>query len=491
MKKYVLGIDQSTQGTKALLFDENGSLAGREDLAHRQIINEKGWVEHDPEEIYNNTLEAVKKLLKQKAINPSDIETLGISNQRETVMAWNRETGKPVYNAIVWQCARGQDICRRMEAKGCGSRIKESTGLPLSPYFSAAKLAWIMEHVPEAKILADKKMLCCGTMDSWLVFCLTGKKVFKTDYSNASRTQLFNIRTLKWDADICELFGIPVQSLPEVTDSNGRFGETDFGGILSRSIPIRAVMGDSHGALFGQGCTKEGMIKATYGTGSSVMMNIGKKPIFSSRVATSLAWSMDGTVDYVLEGNINYTGAVISWLKDDLQLIESPLETEELAYRANKEDKTYLVPAFSGLGAPYWNGAAKALICGMTRVTKKAEIVRAALDCIAYQVTDVIESMAKAADCTIQALRVDGGPTRNRYLMQFQSDVAEIPVEIPGIEELSGMGAAYAAGIAVGIYDKTQIFDAVQRKRFLPEMDRENRDIKYQGWKKAIDRTLV
>lgn len=491
MKKYVLGIDQSTQGTKALLFDQEGSLLCRCDLPHKQYIDEKGWVEHDPEEIYNNTVQTVKNLVEKAGIDKNEIAVLGISNQRETAMVWERATGKPVYNAVVWQCARGAAICEEIEKEGNGELVRSHTGLQLSPYFSAAKIAWVLQNVEGAAEKAAKGELCCGTIDSWLVYKLTGGKEFRTDYSNASRTQMFNITSLSWDEEVCGLFKIPTCCLAEVTDSDGEFGVTDFDGYLDMPIPIRGVLGDSHGALFGQGCIEKGMIKTTYGTGSSIMMNIGKNPVFSKRVVTSLAWKLDGEVNYVLEGNINYTGAVITWLKDDLELISSPAETEALALSANPNDRTYLVPAFTGLGAPYWDSEATGVISGVTRTTKRAEVVRAGLDCIAYQITDVIEAMSEESGIQIGELRVDGGPTRNKYLMQFQSDMAHVTVQVPSAEELSGIGAAYAAGIAAGIYTKEEVFAKMSRTKFQPKMDKELRDEKYNGWKKAVSQVLT
>lgn len=490
MSRYVLGIDQSTQGTKALLFDEEGTLICRTDLPHKQYINEKGWVEHDPEEIYANTLAVVKNLVEKAGINKNDLAVLGISNQRETAMVWNHTTGKPVYNAVVWQCARGAQICEEIEKAEDADMIRSHTGLQLSPYFSAAKIAWVLKNVGGVQELADKGELCCGTIDSWLVYKLTGGKEFRTDYSNASRTQMFNISELKWDKQVCGLFGIPMSALPEVTDSDGDYGITDFDGYLDHEIPIRGVLGDSHGALFGQGCVETGMIKSTYGTGSSIMMNIGDKPVFSNRVVTSLAWKLGGEVNYVLEGNINYTGAVITWLKDDLELISSPGETEQLAKESNPADKSYLVPAFTGLGAPYWDSEATGILTGMTRTTKRKEIVRAALDCIAYQITDVIKAMSTESGIDISELRVDGGPTKNKYLMQFQSDIAHVTVQVPSSEELSGIGAAYAAGIAAGIYNKKEVLNKMTRIRFTPQMQPEERAQKYAGWKNAVEQVL-
>ncbi len=328
-------------------------------------------------------------------------------------------------------------------------------------------------------------------MDSWVIYQLTGHKSYKTDYSNASRTQLFNIFDLEWDGEICAAFGIDPQNLAEVCDSDSDFGETDFEGMLPHPVPIHGVLGDSHGSLFGQGCLHPGMIKATYGTGSSIMMNIGKQPVLSTHgVVTSLAWKIGGKVDYVLEGNLNYTGAVITWLKDSLKLIQSPGETEALAREALKEDSLYLVPAFTGLGAPYWDSHAAAAILGMTRTTGKAELVRAAVECIAYQIAEVVEAMSEDAGIKVDELRVDGGPTKNAYLMQFQSDIAAAIVQIPDAEELSGIGPAYAAGIALGLWDES-IFAKLKRVKYEPSMEEGLREQKYKGWKEAVWKVLA
>ncbi|MFT3985037.1 MAG: glycerol kinase [Lachnospiraceae bacterium] len=492
MEKYIIGIDQSTQGTKALLFDSTGKLLGREDLLHEQLINDKGWVSHDASQIYENTVSVVQKLVEKTNIDKQQIAGIGISNQRETSVAWNKMTGEPIDHAIVWQCARAKDLCRKIEEAGAAEEIRRKTGLFLSPYFPASKFAWFLKNRPEAKTLAQKGELCLGTIDSWLVYRLTGGRCFRTDYSNASRTQLFNLYTLSWDQEICDLFQIPISCLPQVMDSNGDFGETDLEGYFDRPVPIRGVLGDSHGALFGQGCHKKGMVKSTYGTGSSIMMNIGEIPVLSSHgVVTSLAWGIDGTVEYVLEGNINYTGAVVTWLIQELKLIQSAAETEALADMANKEDQTYLVPAFSGLGAPYWDSDATASISGLTRTTGKAEIVRAGLDCIAYQITDIVQAMGQDAGIPIRELRVDGGPTRNRYLMQFQSDIAGVTVQVPEAEELSGIGAAYMAGIALGVFDRDGVFTHMSRKTYVPMMEDDVKNKKYAGWKAAVGRVLT
>lgn len=491
-KKYMLGVDQSTQGTKALLFDAEGDLICRTDMPHEQIINEKGWVEHNPIEIYNNTIAVIKAVVEKAGINKEEIAGLGISNQRETSVVWNKTTGEPVYNAIVWQCARGEAICQRIaQTEGSAKMVQEHTGLQLSPYFSAAKIAWVLENVEGAKALADAHDICHGTIDSWLVYKLTGGN-YKTDYSNASRTQMYDVRNLTWDKEVCGLFGIDTENLAQVCDSNGFYGETDFDGYLDAKIPIHGVLGDSHGALFGQGCLNPGMTKSTYGTGSSVMMNIGEKPVFSDKgVVTSLAWGMDGKVNYVLEGNINYTGAVISWIQNDLKLIESAKVTQSLAESANPADKTYLVPAFTGLGAPYWDSNATGIICGITRTTGQAEMVKAALECIAYQITDIVKVMGEDAGVELEELRVDGGPTKNGYLMQFQSDMLGIPVQVPDAEELSGIGAAYAAGLALGMYDKEKVFARMNRTRFDKKMSDEVQQEKYAGWKDAVKLVLT
>ena len=484
--KFIISIDQSTQGTKALLFDGSGSLIRRTDKAHKQIVNEKGWVSHDPEEIYRNTIEVVTRLVTEAGIAKEQIAGVGISNQRETSLAWERSTGAPLGQAIVWQCARAADICERVEKLGAAEQIRARTGMNLSPYFPASKIAWILEHVDGAKEKAAAGDICHGTIDSWLIYRLTGRTSYKTDYSNASRTQLFNIFTLRWDEEICGLFGIDPANLAEVCDSNADFGETDFEGLLPRPVPIHGVLGDSHGSLFGQGCRKPGMIKSTYGTGSSIMMNIGEEPVLSTHgVVTSLAWSMSGKVNYVLEGNLNYTGAVITWLKDDLKLISSPQETEALAREAVKDDRLYLVPAFSGLGAPYWDSRAAAAIVGMTRTTGRAEVARAGVECIAYQITDIVKAMSEDAKVKVEELRVDGGPTRNSYLMQFQSDIAKAAVQVPDSEELSGIGPAYAAGLALGVWDES-IFNKLKRVKYEPKMDGALRDRKYEGWKSAV-----
>ena len=402
MASYLIAIDQSTQSTKALLFDSQGHICLRVDRPHRQIIDERGYVEHDPEEIYQNLLALIPELIEKTGVDPKEIAAVSISNQRETSVMWERATGKPVYNAVVWQCARGAAICDSLEDHA--ETVQQKTGLKLSPYFSAAKLAWIMRNVPGIKERAEKGEICCGTMDSYVVFRLTGGKEFRTDDSNASRTQLFNIHTLQWDEELLSLFGIPACCMAQLTDSDGLFGYTDFGGALPAPVPIHCVMGDSHAALFAQGCLTEGMLKVGYGTGSSIMMNIGEKPILSQRgIVTSLAWKLKGQVNYILEGNVNYSGAIVTWLKDQAGLLKTAAESQALAEQANPSDKTYLVPAFSGLGAPYWRSDVSAAFIGMSRTTGRAELVRAGLEAIAYQITDIVQS-GTSGSCSFKAI---------------------------------------------------------------------------------------
>ncbi len=489
-EQYVIGIDQSTQGTKAILINEQGEIVEKAYLPHEQIISPEGWVSHDGEEIYRNTVTVACSLVERSGIDKGNVAAIGISNQRETVIAWDRESGHPVAPAIVWQCARGKEVTDSFLDAAFAASVREKTGLPLSPYFSAAKAGWLMRHSARARELSQRGRLCIGTIDSWLVFLLTGGAVFKTDVSNASRTQLLDLRALQWDRELCEVFGVPMSALAEITDSNGDFGSTTLEGFFDAPVPIRAVLGDSHAALFGQSCTQPGMAKATYGTGSSIMMNVG--PVFrqsESGLVTSLAWGIDGTVDYVLEGNINYSGAVITWLQKDLGVIRSARETASIASEANPADTTYLVPAFSGLGAPYWNEDAHAVICGMSRTTGRAELVKAALESIGYQVADILRAMEKDSGLTLTELRVDGGPTANEYLMQFQSDISRTNVRVPQAEELSGIGAAMLAGITLGVYDAYTLKANRTKAIYSPGMTEEERIKKYNGWKNAVAMT--
>lgn len=488
MKKqnYILAVDQSTQGTKALLFDENARLSQRYDLPHKQIVSDTGYVEHDGEEIYNNMLLAVKQVINESGIDQGAIKAMAISNQRETGIMWGKN-GKPLYNAVVWQCARGQQICAKLAQQGKAEQIQQKTGLKLSPYFTAAKLSWLLQNVSEIKNAFKENNLLAGTMDAYLVYRLTGNHA--TDYSNASRTQLFNIDTLQWDTQLCSAFAVPQEILPRVQDSNSVFGYTDIEGILPNKIPICGIMGDSHAALYAQGCIKNGMAKGTYGTGSSVMINTGEARLYSDTLVTSLAWQIDGKPSYVLEGNINYTGAAITWLVENLQLIQNAKEVEPLAQSVENNGGVYLVPALSGLGAPYWNSDAKAMLCGMSRTTTKAHIARAVEECIAYQITDIVNE-ARKAGVELNQLRADGGPTKDKLLMQFQADQLQMPVMASTTVELSGAGVAYAAGIKIGVFTQEVVNKAYEAIEYVQSSTKEDAYALYKGWKNAVKATL-
>ena len=482
----ILSIDQSTSATKGLVWALDGQLLGRADVPHKQITNDQGWIEHNPVEILTNTYKAAKKALEAAKVSPEAIKVIGIANQRETAVCWDRKTGLPLYNAIVWQCARATDITAIVKAAGLEQNIQKHTGLPLSPYFSAAKFGWIVKHIPEAAASLKENRLCCGTIDSWLIFKLTGE--FKTDYSNASRTQLFNLPALDWDTPIAEAFGLKSTCLPQVCMSDSHFGMTDLGGLLPKPVPLHGVLGDSHGALFGNQCFEPFTAKATYGTGSSVMMSAGQTPLQAADgIATSIAWGINKKVEYVLEGNINYTGAIIKWLAEDIGLIDSPKSAGPIAQTVPDTGGVYLIPAFTGLGAPYFNNDARAAFIGMNRATKKAHLVRAAEESIAYQIRDVVEVINQCAKSPISVLRADGGPTKDSFLMGFQADTLNIPIEISNTEELSGMGAAFCAAIGAGLTDRETIFANQSRHRIEPSMDSPTRGRLYSGWKEAIN----
>lgn len=489
--KYILAIDQSTSGTKAILFDSYADLIARTSVEHKQFYPKPGWVEHDPEEILHNTYNAVELLLKKNKINTSDVSSIAITNQRETVVVWDKKTGKPVYNAIVWQCNRGAEICDELISRGYEKFIFEKTGLNINPYFSASGVKWILKNVEGAAQSANEGHLLLGTIDSWLIWNFTSGKVHATDYTNASRTLLFNIHSLNWDPELLELFNIPKVMMPEVLPCDGQFGTTNLNGLIPE-VPIAGVIGDSHGALAGQMCFSQGMGKATYGTGSSIMMNIGEKPLTAPKgLVTSIGFAAKGKIFYVFEGNIHYTGATIKWLQDELQLINSAEETEALADSIEDTDDVYLVPAFTGLGAPWWDNNARALICGMNRGTKKAHIVRAALESIAYQVKDLI-ILINESGAKLQELRVDGGPTRNNFLMQFQADVLQTKINRSKIEEASALGAVLMNGFALKRWEDFKEVAAIRAGNdyILPEMPVSKVDKFYNGWKKAVKLSL-
>jgi glycerol kinase len=492
-EQYILTIDQGTSATKAILFNQKGQVVDRCNKAHKQYYPNPGWVEHDPEEIYENTLQVIKDILDKTSLTGQQIIALAITNQRETVLVWEKQTGKPIHNAVVWHCNRASNICNRLIEQGYEKKVKEKTGLVLSAYFSASKIKWILDNVKGARKKAAEGKLMYGTVDSWLIWKLTNGKSHATDYSNASRTQLFNIKEMKWDEELLQIFNIPQTMAPEIKYSDEIFGYTTINGILNKEIPITGVMGDSHAALFGQKCFKKGMAKATYGTGSSVMMNIGGKMLQSSHgLVTSIAWGMNKQVEYVFEGNINCTGATIEWLVKDLELITDAKMSGKIASSIESTEGVYLVPAFVGLSAPYWNSEAKASILGISRGTKKAHIVRAAEESIAYQVKDIVDLMAKESDVEVKDLRVDGGPTRDTFLMQFQANILGVRLVCNQIEELSAMGSAFMAGIAKGFWNSKEEIEELRTSsiNYNCKMDNRKRDILYKGWKEAVKRTL-
>ena len=493
-EKYILAIDQSTSATKVILFDGRANLVHRISLPHQQYYPADGFVEHDPEEIFENTVKGMTEILQLKGLKASDLAVVSITNQRETSLIWDKTTGKPIANAAVWQCQRGTEFCNQLNERGLGPKIQGKTGLIIDPYFSASKLCWIMKNVSGAKEKAQKGDLLLGTMDSWLLWKLTNGKVHTTDYSNACRTMLFNINTLKWDQELISIFDLHSSMFPEVQDSDEVFGFTDVSVVFDQPVPIAGLLGDSHAALFGQNCFEPGMAKATYGTGSSIMMNIGNQPLSSPEgLVTSIGWGRAGAIDYVFEGNIHCTGDTINWLVNDAELISSAAELEQLALSVKDNNQVYFVPSFVGLGAPYWDNQARACISGMARNTKKAHIVRAALESIAYQVKDLIDLMVKNASISFREMRVDGGPTRNNFLMQFQSDMLRKEVVRSNIEEISALGSAFMAGLAVGFWSDLEEIKALRKvdKTFNPDMASEEIEKLYSGWKLAVKRSRL
>lgn len=480
MAKYILAIDQSTTTTKAVIFDRQAKLIGRCDVNHRQIYPRKGWVEHDPLEIYHNLVEAVRQVLAKTKVSTDEIAALAVTNQRETTMMWTPD-GKPVYNAVVWQCSRAESIVQRPEIASQRDYITHASGLQLSPYFSAAKAAWIKENCG-----VQGKMLF-GTMDSWVIWKLTGRHV--TDYSNASRTQLFNIHELRWDEKILKLFGLQDVTMPEVCYADEIYGTTTVEGIFSKPIPVAGDLGDSHGALFAQQCWEKGTGKCTFGTGGSIMLNIGTQPMMSAnKIGTSIAWGAAGKVEYVFEGHIICMGDTIKWLINEMGFIKDSAESQAFAEKVDSSDGVYLVPAFDGLGAPYWQSKLSAMICGMHRGSNKYHIVRAGLESIAYLIRDIVDPMVQDADLALDELRVDGGPTNNTFLMQFTADMLNTRIVKSSIEELSALGAAYMGGMAVGFWKDREEISALKSasasyERTMPESAVEDL---YLGWKKAV-----
>lgn len=490
--KYTLAIDQSTSATKAMLFDSNAKLVARASVDHQQFYPQPGWVEHDAEEILRNTYTAAADVLAKSGIKAEEVASVAVTNQRETVVVWDKRTGKPVYNAVVWQCNRGEAICEALKAGNNESTVSVKTGLLINPYFSASGVQWILENVKGARLAADEGHLLLGTMDTWLIWNFTNGREHATDFTNASRTLLFNIHTLHFDDELLELFHIPSSMVPEALPSDGIFGTTTLNGLIP-NVPIAGVMGDSHGALAGQMCFSPGMGKATYGTGSSIMVNIGEQPLVApAGLVTSVGFAAAGKVHFAFEGNIHCTGATIKWLQDDLQLIQSATETETLATSVEGTDGVYLVPAFAGLGAPWWDSEAKALICGMNRGTTKAHVVRAALESIAYQVKDLIALIEKSG-VELQELRVDGGPVQNKFLMQFQSDMLQAWINRSPIAEASALGAVLMGGLALGRWHSLEEIAALRTSddRIGPLMPSVQMKKLYIGWQQAVKRTLL
>lgn len=451
-----------------------------------------GWVEHNPQEIWNSCLACIKETIHKSGIEKDDIGAIAITNQRETVLAWDRASGEPLGNAIVWQCRRTTSFCNDLKRRGWENFIREKTGLLLDAYFSASKIRWILDNLPEIRRKAEKGEVICGTIDSWLIWKLTGGKIHLTDYTNASRTMLFNIHKLTWDSELLELFKIPASMLPSVRASGEIYGYTASHLPLNPGIPIAAVLGDQQAALFGQACFDAGMLKNTYGTGCFLLLNAGRKLVSSKKLLTTIACDGSGKPTYALEGSVFIAGAAVQWLRDGLGLIKEEKDTEEAAKKIEDTEGVYLVPAFTGLGAPYWDPLARGAILGINRGTRKEQIIRAALESIAYQVRDVIEVMEEEAKIKIEKLRVDGGAAENNWLMQFQADILGIPVERPVISETTSLGAALLAGLTVGFWKEQGELAALWKRDalFLPQIDEKKRENLYKGWKKAVSRVL-
>lgn len=492
MTKYVLALDQGTTSSRAIVFDEAGMPVAIGQQEFRQIYPQPGWVEHDPEDIWQSEWQAIQTAIKSAGISVDDIAALGITNQRETTVVWNRHTGQAVYNAIVWQCRRTAGMCDRLrESSGTSEMVRQKTGLVIDAYFSGTKVAWILDNVPGARDLAEKGDLVFGTVDSWLINKLTHQKLHVTDYSNASRTMIYNIRDLEWDDELLSLLNIPRAMCPQVVDSSGVLGEVDASW-LGRTIPIAGIAGDQQAALFGQGCYTPGMSKNTYGTGSFLLMNTGSEPVASqSGLLTTLAWGIDHKVTYALEGSIFITGAVVQWLRDELGLIKTAQETEGLALSVSDTGGVYLVPAFVGLGAPWWDSYARGTIVGLTRGSNRAHLVRAALESIAYQTRDVLEAMREDSHQQVDVLRVDGGAINNAFLAQFQADILGVRVERPKVTETTAMGAAFLAGLAVGVWDGFEPLSQVWQRDalFYPSMTASRRQELVKGWDAAVGRS--
>jgi glycerol kinase len=485
-----MALDAGTTSNRCILFDQKGNMISVAQKEFTQYFPHPGWVEHDANDIWQTQLAVAREALKKAGATYKDIAAIGITNQRETTIIWDRRTGQPVCHAIVWQCRRTADFTEKLKTDhpGIVDTFRRKTGLVIDPYFSGTKIRWILDHVEGVRERAERGELCFGTVDSWLIFKLTKGKVHVTDYSNASRTLLFNINTLKWDEELCEILQIPMSLLPEVRPSSCIYGETDpefFGG----PIRIAGAAGDQQCALFGQTCFRPGEAKNTYGTGAFLLMNIGDKPILSQNgLVTTIAWGLDGKVEYALEGSVYVAGAAIQWLRDELRIIDKSADSEYFATRVKDTNGCYVVPAFTGLGAPYWDPYARGVITGLTRGVNKYHIIRATLESLAYQSNDVLHAMELDSGYKLSSLKVDGGACRNNFLCQFQSDISNAPIKRPRIVETTAMGASYLAGLAVGYWKSKE--DVIQNwqidREFEPQMDEEEREVNLRGWKQAV-----
>lgn len=492
MAKYVLALDQGTTSSRAILFNRDGRVVAVAQKEFPQIYPKPGWVEHNPMDIWESQIEVARKVMSDSGIKPDDVAAIGITNQRETTVVWDKETGQPVYNAIVWQCRRTADICDSLKAKGLAEKIREKTGLVVDAYFSGTKIKWILDNVPGVREKAERGEVLFGNIDTWLMWKLSGGRVHATDYSNASRTMIFNIHSLDWDDELLNELGIPRAMLPKALPSSYIYGYTSAE-VFGAEVPLAGDAGDQQAALFGQACFKPGMAKNTYGTGCFMLLNTGETAVPSrSGLVTTIAWGLNGRVEYALEGSVFITGAAVQWLRDGLKIIEKAADTEPLATSVADSGGVYIVPAFVGLGAPYWDMYARGTIVGITRGTMREHLVRATLESICYQTRDVLEAMVSDSGIKLQALRVDGGAVVNNFLMQFQADILGIPVERPVVNETTALGAAYLAGLAVGYWSSQQeIAEQWQMdRRFEPAMAEDVRNKLYSGWKKAVERAL-
>ena len=487
---YILALDQGTTSSRAIIFDHNGHIVSVAQKEFTQIFPQPGWVEHNPDEIWSSQISVAVEALSKAGISPREIASIGITNQRETTVIWDRSTGKPVYNAIVWQDRRTADLCSALRASGHEALFRERTGLLLDPYFSGTKIKWVLDNVPGAREEAERGNLAFGTVDSWLIWKLSGGALHITDASNASRTLLLNLHTVDWDGELLELIGIPASMLPSVKPSSEVYGETSPN-LFSCPVPLGGIAGDQQAALFGQLCVEPGMVKNTYGTGCFMLLNTGNEAVPSkNNLLTTIAWVMDGKPTYALEGSVFMAGAVVQWLRDGLGLIRSSSEVESLSKTVADNGGVYLVPAFAGLGAPHWNPHARGIITGLTRGATAAHIARAALEGIAYQVGDVVNAMAADAGFDVKELRVDGGASANNLLMQFQADILNMPITRPRVLETTALGAAYLAGISTGFWSGVSDIQTQweEDRQFIPEIDANERESLLSGWRDALAR---